>query len=214
MKKALSGIIITGLIIGCQSMKTDSQGNQQTADLFESDKFIDKSYQSNTVSKQNDADEQDSEFDALKELDKLDAEFGELTLDKLAQTDDENDVYDPDITHKYRYKVRGKHYNVFKSSKNFQQTGSASWYGPGFHGKKTANGEIYDMYAMTAAHKTLPLGTRVQVTNLSNGRKIIVRINDRGPFHGGRIIDLSKAAAQKLHIIQSGHAKVHIKTID
>ncbi len=121
--------------------------------------------------------------------------------------------YNPDIGHKYQYKVRGKHYKVFKSSDNFQQTGNASWYGPGFHGKKTANGERYNMYAMTAAHKTLPLGTKVQVTNLSNGKKIIVRINDRGPFHGGRIIDLSKTAAKKLDIIKSGFAKVHIKTV-
>ncbi len=128
--------------------------------------------------------------------------------------DDNVDVNSPpNIKHKYKYKVRGKHYKVFKSGKNFQQTGSASWYGPGFHGKKTANGEIFNMHAMTAAHKTLPLETRVQVTNLSNGRKVIVRINDRGPFHGGRIIDLSKAAAKKLNIIKHGHAKVHIKVI-
>lgn len=120
----------------------------------------------------------------------------------------------PDISHKYQYKVRGKQYKVFKSGKNFQQIGTASWYGPGFHGKKTANGERYNMHAMTAAHKTLPLGTKVQVTNLSNGRKIIVRINDRGPFHGGRIIDLSKKAAQKLGIIKSGYGKVHLKIAD
>ncbi len=135
-----------------------------------------------------------------------------VLLDEEALLEDAD--YNPDITHKYQYKVRGKHYKVFKSSDNFQQTGSASWYGPGFHGKKTANGEIYDMYEMTAAHKTLPLDTLVQVTNLSNRRKVIVRINDRGPFHGGRIIDLSKAAAEELDIIKSGYATVHIKTID
>ncbi|MBS9781697.1 MAG: septal ring lytic transglycosylase RlpA family protein [Gammaproteobacteria bacterium] len=135
----------------------------------------------------------------------------ETSAENLATEDSD---YNPDITHKYQYKVRGKHYKVFKSSNNFQQTGSASWYGPGFHGKKTANGEIYDMYEMTAAHKTLPLGTLVQVTNLSNRKKVTVRINDRGPFHGGRIIDLSKAAAQELDIIKSGYATVHIKTID
>lgn len=119
-----------------------------------------------------------------------------------------------DISHKYQYKVRGKRYKVFASSKNFQQIGNASWYGPGFHGKLTANGEVYNMHAMTAAHKTLPLGCKVQVTNLNNGRKIIVRINDRGPFHGGRIIDLSKAAAKKLDILKSGYAKVHVKIIE
>lgn len=119
-----------------------------------------------------------------------------------------------DISHKYQYKVRGKRYKVFASSKNFQQIGDASWYGPGFHGKRTANGEIYNMHAMTAAHKTLPLGCKVKVTNLINGRKITVRINDRGPFHGGRIIDLSKAAAKKLGILGSGYAKVHVKIIE
>lgn len=120
----------------------------------------------------------------------------------------------PDISHKYKYKVRGKQYKVFRSSKNFQQIGTASWYGPGFHGKKTANGEVYNMHAMTAAHKTLPLGCKVQVTNLRNGKKIVVRINDRGPFHGGRVIDLSKTAAKKLGMLNSGHTKVHIKIID
>lgn len=120
----------------------------------------------------------------------------------------------PDISHKYQYKVRGQQYKVFANGKNFQQIGTASWYGPGFHGKRTANGEIYDMHAMTAAHKTLPLGTRVQVTNLSNGLKIIVRINDRGPFHGGRVIDLSKQAAKKLGLLRSGQGKVHIKIIE
>lgn len=120
----------------------------------------------------------------------------------------------PQTARQYQYKVRGKRYGVFKSAKNFQQIGSASWYGPGFHGKKTASGERYNMYAMTAAHKTLPLGANVLVTNLKNGKKVTVRINDRGPFHGGRIIDLSKKAAQQLGIIQSGHAKVHVKIIE
>lgn len=120
----------------------------------------------------------------------------------------------PDISHKYKYKVRGKQYKVFKSKDNFQQIGTASWYGPGFHGKLTANGEVYNMHAMTAAHKTLPLGCKVQVTNLNTGKKIIVRINDRGPFHGGRVIDLSKKAAQKLGMLKSGHTKVHIKIVD
>lgn len=134
--------------------------------------------------------------------------------DKTADDISLAETLPPNIEHKYQYKVRGKQYKVFKSGKNFQQIGSASWYGPGFHGKKTANGERYNMHAMTAAHKTLPLGTKVQVTNLSNGRKIIVRINDRGPFHGGRIIDLSKKAAQKLGIIKSGYGKVHLKIAD
>lgn len=118
-----------------------------------------------------------------------------------------------DIRHDYNYRVRGKNYNVFANAKNFQEIGIASWYGPGFHGKKTANGERYNMYAMTAAHKTLPLGSRVQVTHLTTGKTVIVRINDRGPFHGGRIIDLSKKAARKLGILKTGSARVHVKAL-
>lgn len=89
-----------------------------------------------------------------------------------------------------------------------QQAGVASWYGPGFHGRKTANGERFNMHALTAAHRTLPLGTQVRVTNTSNGRSVIVRINDRGPYAGQRVIDLSKASAQAIGV--SGLAKVAI----
>ena len=86
--------------------------------------------------------------------------------------------------------------------------GQASWYGPGFHGKKTASGERFNQNAMTAAHKTLPLGTKVRVTNKRNGRSIVVRINDRGPYAHGRVLDLSKGAASQLGFIRSGHASV------
>ncbi|MDO9424110.1 MAG: septal ring lytic transglycosylase RlpA family protein [Methylobacter sp.] len=95
----------------------------------------------------------------------------------------------------------------------YLKQGIASWYGPKFHGKKTASGEIYDMYAMTAAHKTLPLSSYARVTNLENQRSVIVRINDRGPFYGNRVMDLSYAAAQKLDIEQTGSGKVEIKAI-
>ncbi len=118
-----------------------------------------------------------------------------------------------DISHRYQYEVRGKQYKVFNQVGQFQEIGIASWYGPGFHGKKTASGEKYNMHKMTAAHKTLPLGSRVLVTNLSTGKKVTVRINDRGPFHRGRVIDLSKKAAHKLGIIKKGWAKVHVKAI-
>ena len=93
------------------------------------------------------------------------------------------------------------------------QVGVASWYGPGFHGNRTANGEIYDQYELTAAHPSLPLGTRVMVTNLSNGRSVEVRINDRGPFVGGRAIDLSYAAARMLRMIGPGTARVRIDAL-
>jgi rare lipoprotein A len=95
-------------------------------------------------------------------------------------------------------------------AKDFQQRGVASWYGKKFHGRRTSSGETYDMYAMTAAHKTLPLGTHVKVLNLKNDREIVVRINDRGPFVRGRIIDLSYAAAQKIDIVGPGTAPVEI----
>jgi len=90
----------------------------------------------------------------------------------------------------------------------FLQAGIASWYGRQFHGRRTANGERYDMYALTAAHRTLPLGTRVRVTNQASGRSVVVRINDRGPFVRGRIIDLSLAAAQELGMSRAGTARV------
>ena len=93
------------------------------------------------------------------------------------------------------------------------QDGVASWYGPGFHGKKTASGETFDQYAMTAAHRKLPLGTQVRVTNLRNGREVEVEINDRGPYVQGRIIDLSKAAAQKLGLLDPGIARVRVEVI-
>lgn len=93
------------------------------------------------------------------------------------------------------------------------QTGQASWYGPDFHGKLTSNKEIYDMYDMTAAHQTLPFGTRVMVTNLENGRAATVRINDRGPFVGGRIIDLSYAAARVLGLVGPGTASVRLDVL-
>ena len=111
---------------------------------------------------------------------------------------------------KYTYRVKGKTYCVRKNSKGFVQVGIASWYGPGFHGSRTASGEVYNMYRFTAAHKTLPLGTYVKVINLENGRSVIVKINDRGPFVPGRIIDLSYAAAKKLGMLKKGTAKVKI----
>lgn len=91
--------------------------------------------------------------------------------------------------------------------------GTASWYGPGFHGRTTANGERYDMNAMTAAHKTLRFGTKVKVTNNTNGKSVVVRINDRGPYVGSRVIDLSKRAASVIDMIGPGTAKVTIEVL-
>lgn len=112
------------------------------------------------------------------------------------------------------YVVLGKTYNVdFNVKKGFSQKGKASWYGKKFHGNKTANGEIYNMYAMTAAHKTLPIPSYVKVTHLKNRRSVVVRVNDRGPFHGNRIIDLSYAAAKKLGIHEAGTGNVRVDVV-
>ena len=112
-----------------------------------------------------------------------------------------------------RYTVRGKTYQVLDSAKGFSETGIASWYGKKFHGHLTSNGEIYDMYGMSAAHKNLPLPTYVRVTNLSNNRSVVVRVNDRGPFHPGRVIDLSYSAAYKIGMLKTGTAQVKVEAI-
>lgn len=116
--------------------------------------------------------------------------------------------------HEKPYMVNGQLYQpLVGSSQGFVQEGLASWYGPDFHGKKTSNGETYDMYAMTAAHKTLPLGTWVRVANRSNGRQVVVRVNDRGPFVRGRIIDLSYSAAKRLGVVGPGTAPVRVEAL-
>ena len=112
------------------------------------------------------------------------------------------------------YVVFGKRYYVMDSSKGYVEEGIASWYGTKFHGRPTSSQEPYDMYAMTAAHKSLPLPTYARVTNKQNGRSVIVRINDRGPFHGNRIIDLSYAAATKLGIVEKGTGLVEVRALD
>ncbi|MBU2977026.1 septal ring lytic transglycosylase RlpA family protein [Alteromonas sp. C1M14] len=111
------------------------------------------------------------------------------------------------------YEVLGKRYFPLQTGKGYEATGFASWYGQKFHGHLTSNGETYDMFAMTAAHKTLPLPSYVKVTNLENGKTAIVRVNDRGPFHDNRIIDLSYAAAKKLGYHQNGTTKVKLEVI-
>ena len=111
------------------------------------------------------------------------------------------------------YKVAGKRYQPTKKIESFSQTGKASWYGPGFHGKKTSSGERFDMNTLSAAHRTLPIPSYARVTNLSNGKSVIVRINDRGPFHGNRVMDVSKAAAKELGFIHTGTANVKVEQI-
>ena len=112
------------------------------------------------------------------------------------------------------YVVFGKRYRVLESASGFRQRGNASWYGQKFHGRRTSSGEPFDMYALTAAHRELPIPCIAQVTNLRNGRSIRVRINDRGPFHPDRVLDLSWAAAVRLDVIASGTAPVEIVVLD
>jgi len=111
------------------------------------------------------------------------------------------------------YEVFGERYYVLDSSDGFSEQGVASWYGRDFHGKPTSSGEAYDMYELTAAHKTLPIPTWVEVTNVANGRKVIVKVNDRGPFVDDRIIDLSLRAAQELDMIDAGTARVRVRAL-
>ncbi|HKI62048.1 MAG TPA: septal ring lytic transglycosylase RlpA family protein [Mariprofundaceae bacterium] len=112
------------------------------------------------------------------------------------------------------YRIAGKWYYPMQTVGAYDETGTASWYGRDFHGKKTANGERYDMHALSAAHKTLPMPTLVRVTNLENGRSVVVRVNDRGPFVKNRIIDLSYAAARQLGYDNKGTAHVRVQTLD
>ncbi len=112
------------------------------------------------------------------------------------------------------YTVLGKTYYPISDARRYSAVGTASWYGTKFHGQATANGEAYDLYGMTAAHKTLPLPSYVRVTNLENGRSVILRVNDRGPFYSDRIIDLSFAAAKKLGYAENGTARVKVEGID
>ena len=130
-------------------------------------------------------------------------------------------IAEPAVVHEPRsaygnrspYKVLGKSYRVLDSSEGFVETGLASYYGNKFHGRRTSNQEIYDMYAFTAAHKSLPLPSFARVTNLENGRSVVVRVNDRGPFHEGRVIDLSYAAAVRLDIHRRGTGRVEVRAL-
>ena len=112
------------------------------------------------------------------------------------------------------YTVLGKTYFPIQESKTYVASGTASWYGTKFHGQNTANGEVYDLYGMSAAHKTLPLPSYVRVTNLDNNKSVVLRVNDRGPFYSDRIIDLSYAAAKKLGYAETGTARVKVEGID
>ena len=139
---------------------------------------------------------------------------GSSTPGNLASIPDATPRAEP--LHKFAnrpYEVFGKKYVPLASLQPFKQRGVASWYGKKFHGQKTSSGETYDMYAMTAAHPILPIPSYARVTNVKTGRQVVVRINDRGPFHAGRVIDLSYAAAYRLGLIGSGSGEVEIESI-
>ena len=118
------------------------------------------------------------------------------------------------VGNKSPYTVNGVTYEIMDDYRNYRERGIGSWYGTKFHGRKTSNGEIFDLYAATAAHKTLPIPSYARVTNLENGRSIVVRVNDRGPFHADRVIDLSYGAAVKLGYMAQGTAQVEVEVLN
>ena len=138
-----------------------------------------------------------------------------LNAEQLAQIPDATPVAEPfsQYGNASQYSVLGKNYTVMAKAKNFKQVGMASWYGKQFHGRKTSSGEKFDMYKLTAAHKNLPIPCYARVTNTENGKSVIVKINDRGPFHGSRVMDVSWAAAAKLDMVGKGTAKIKLEVV-
>ncbi|WP_139684615.1 septal ring lytic transglycosylase RlpA family protein [Vibrio tasmaniensis] len=144
----------------------------------------------------------------------IDSDIAPDTPISVEHLEDAHPQYEPySLGGNTDYTLRGEDYKIVKKTEGFTEKGKASWYGKKFHGHLTSNGEIYDMYSMSAAHKTLPIPSYVKVTNTDNDKTTIVRINDRGPFHEGRIIDLSYAAAYKLDVLRTGTANVEIEVI-
>ena len=138
-----------------------------------------------------------------------------LNAEQLAQIPDATPVAEPfsQYGNASQYSVLGKNYTVMAKAKNFKQVGMASWYGKQFHGRKTSSGEKFDMYKLTAAHKNLPIPCYARVTNTENGKSVIVKVNDRGPFHGSRVMDVSWAAAAKLDMVGKGTAKIKLEVV-
>lgn len=134
-------------------------------------------------------------------------------LNSLKAVTPKKEHHSPSVN-RTEYTVLGKNYKILASNQGYEQVGGASWYGSKFHGRDTSSGQKYDMYALTAAHKTLRIPCYVEVENLDNNKSIVVKVNDRGPFHSDRIIDLSYAAAYKLDMLASGTAVVRVKIID
>ncbi|HAS64121.1 MAG TPA: septal ring lytic transglycosylase RlpA [Vibrio sp.] len=186
--KFASLALVSSVIVGCSSSPTENE-TETTPPISQSDRYQEERYEL----KHDVAPDQPISVEHIEEI---------------------TPQYEPySLGGNKNYTVRGQRYQVIKDPTGFKQTGQASWYGKKFHGHLTSNGEVYDMYSMTAAHKELPLPSYVKVTNTDNGKSTIVRVNDRGPFHPGRIIDLSFAAASKLDVIKTGTANVAIEVI-
>ncbi len=157
-----------------------------------------------------------SNSDALNELvdiKQTTVSDAQSVSDTSANPDEDIPEAEPFVQSNLQYSVLGKKYTVLAKAKNFKQVGLASWYGNDFHGRKTASGEKYDMHEMTAAHKTLPIPCYARVTNQENGKSVIVKINDRGPFHSSRILDVSKKAALELGMLKTGTAKIKLEVV-
>ncbi|EGU44826.1 putative rare lipoprotein A [Vibrio ichthyoenteri ATCC 700023] len=192
LHKLASLALISSVIVGCSSSPTEPEPtptDPTTPPLSESDRY------------------QAERYDIKDDL----APKEPISIEHIEEIVPQYEPYSLGGTKNYT--VRGQRYQIIKETKGFKEKGQASWYGKKFHGHLTSIGEVYDMYSMSAAHKELPLPSYVKVTNTDNGKSTIVRVNDRGPFHPGRIIDLSYAAATKLDVIRTGTANVEIEVI-
>lgn len=181
--------LVSGVMVGCSSSPSEPEPTPTTPPLSESDRY------------------QAERYDLKQDI----APAQPMSVEHIEEVVPQYEPYSLGGTKDYT--VRGQRYHIIKDPKGFKEKGQASWYGKKFHGHSTSIGEVYDMYSMSAAHKELPLPSYVKVTNTDNGKSTIVRVNDRGPFHPGRIIDLSFAAATKLDVIRTGTANVEIEVI-
>ena len=181
--------LVSGVMVGCSSSPSEPEPTPTTPPLSESDRY------------------QAERYDLEQDI----APAQPMSVEHIEEVVPQYEPYSLGGTKDYT--VRGQRYHIIKDPKGFKEKGQASWYGKKFHGHSTSIGEVYDMYSMSAAHKELPLPSYVKVTNTDNGKSTIVRGNDRGPFHPGRIIDLSFAAATKLDVIRTGTANVEIEVI-
>ncbi|ANS84701.1 RlpA-like lipoprotein [Vibrio scophthalmi] len=181
--------LVSGVMVGCSSSPSEPEPTPTTPPLSESDRY------------------QAERYDLEQDI----APAQPMSVEHIEEVVPQYEPYSLGGTKDYT--VRGQRYHIIKDPKGFKEKGQASWYGKKFHGHSTSIGEVYDMYSMSAAHKELPLPSYVKVTNTDNGKSTIVRVNDRGPFHPGRIIDLSFAAATKLDVIRTGTANVEIEVI-